>query len=961
MAVSPDAHGQYAVYDSPYYPNFKTYVRDNEVLYYHLSPFATDANPGAHGRTSLDQGILGTVDYDVRSITANDRLYRDATWGIADILGTGENGDGKEHVADVYLYNLTLNSVVNNVETTTDVIDLVEGDILLLNNTGGEDIVWYYGKLTPCFEKDDLSDKINEKMNATCEGSTNTATADCIKNPKKYSISPVDMNNYLQDQAASSPQFVSQLTLKQNEKRIVDTVLQTTTTNPIILPLGPGEETATYLFYNPYSGKRMTVRVSKQTQNILLQINSFSPTTVSVQQGGSDNQLCIYNKDDVGRKVTYEAAGSGASTESVTIASGEQNCKQPSYFDTHKAKDILTGKYLIVGKDEIGSSNVISMLENITKAIAIPEDGANNPAYKFQILNPKAPATPSLITTELIDVDGLKTATDAQYGGIAREIETIEGVCRLELIQETAECVSIPPTQSENVVVPVQYDDIKLAGCCCRNAGPTTECKHEVTEQQCKDLKKSDSSWNYAQCPVGCCCKTDPTNGIKTCPPLSEAVCTDAEHKAGMYTYGYMCPTEAKVYKQRCISTLPFFIHIKSPDTNISTERIKAMKLAIDKVEGQLSTGALKDKEGNKLDMIGYVIVIDDPGVAKRGQCKISNYLDGLRNVSQYAVTKYGTPSMIIGFGLNRNSIESRSCWSNTELAAQAKQLFDEDIIMLIGSGVIGMGQYCLVDTSCQPVSASTGISDGSDYGLYYDPLTSATKPFGYGVNRPDVVIGVQSFSDYLRSLPASAFTGTTTVSGLTPAPISTNIGTIIPTGSNIYLNVKAMNKNTGEMSYSGVKPTGIGGFPSGGATLLPGETLAPVDLSMPGGSLIVSDQLSGLSGNTGLQNVDLISQYLGYLQSSGVDLGTYGGNMASLPDLMNNFGRLNDPSIVLAGTYRKDPFTRVWFDQCGKYYYEGEGQMINIFSESDIPQGQQGNQCDPSRMMELYKKYKCE
>ncbi|MEM3363885.1 MAG: hypothetical protein QXS93_00025 [Candidatus Micrarchaeia archaeon] len=941
---TPDAHGEYAIYDSPFYPNFKLKTKDGDMFYYHLSPFATDSGSG-NVRSSLDKGKLGTVMYDVPKTYDGIRYYRDARFGINDFLGKGDLiKDGKEHVADVYLYNLTIGAVANGVVTSVDIVDVMEGDFLLLNNTGEEPIVWYYGIITPCVNNDDIEDKIKEKMAFKCDAGKEK---DCITNPKKYSISPIDMDNYLNDVAASSPNLVSRVVIAPREKRIVETSMEGNAPNSIKLVLPANEQSATYVFYNPYSGKRMMVRVSKHVENILLQINSFSPSSVSLQPGGTDSELCILNKDKVERKILYETLDGNIEKE-VIIKPGNTDCNVPSYFNTHKAKDALTGKYLTVGEDKIGGDTAISQLKDITAAIALSKEGADNPAYKFQVLNPKAAATPAIITTEIIDVDAINPADDSS--GIVREVEIIEGVCRLEMIrQESTTCGQTTSSQAENLKIEITYDDVKLTGCCCRQVGTSTECRYGLSEIECNTLRKAGGGWGYGQCPVGCCCTN--VNGNKQCEyNVDENTCKNSKRE-----YSYFCPTKSTVYKQRCISTLPFFIHIKSGETSIGLERINKMKQMIDAVyDGLQKSSTLKDA-GEKLDLIGYVVVIDDPGVGKRGQCSLSGYIDDLRNVSQYAATRYGIPSMIIGLGLNRNIDEKNSCWSNTELADQTRRLFSEDIMIMVGSGIIGMGQYCLVDTSCQPLTSGKA---GADYGLYYDVHTSSSSPFAYGVNRADVIIGgVTSFSDYLRSLPSSAFGSITPTSTLESISMQPSI--TLPTRAEIRYNVmRKVNAKTGNITYVNVKPTYGSDFTLGTQPSLQGNIL---DSSTLGNVPTLGDQVGGLSGGANLQYTNLVIDYINYLSQSGVVISGLSEGSISLPALIDQFNNINLPSNVLSGTYRKDPYARVWFDQCGKYYYEGEGQTLIIFSETDIPRGQQGNQCDPSRMMELYKKYKCD
>jgi hypothetical protein len=85
--------------------------------------------------------------------------------------------------------------------------------------------------------------------------------------------------------------------------------------------------------------------------------------------------------------------------------------------------------------------------------------------------------------------------------------------------------------------------------------------------------------------------------------------------------------------------------------------------------------------------------------------------------------------------------------------------------------------------------------------------------------------------------------------------------------------------------------------------------------------------------------------------------------NQNELAQLTNDFSIFANADFMDAlgdTTTRKDPYAREWFDRCGKYYYEGTGQALLVYTASEVPEGEQGNQCDQSKMMSLYQKYKC-
>jgi len=906
---TPDIQGEYGVYDAPFYPNFKK----EGSTFYHISPFATDVSGNDPKRDSLDEGLLSKVKYDIPSVSDGVRLYRNATISMDDIT----KGN---YIADVYLYNLSITSDEYGSGREIDTVDLFVGEQLQIRNTGDENIVWYYGKLSSCDKgenkKEDIQDIIKERLKVNCSGilgsdATDSDIQNCINTPKDYSISPHDMDNYLSSLSENNP-AVKKLVIKAKESVNVDTSgLQG---ESLKFTLDDNEQSATYLLYNPDTGKMFTVRVTRQPVNIELQINSFRPSKVSIPESGNSN-LCFYNKDKVDRTINFASLSDSSSTKE-SLKKGEVSCKSIDYIKSHKVIDDITGKELKATSDEIGSDNVVSMLGNITAEIALPKPGFDNPALKYQLLNPYAPATPAVITTELIDVDSLSPTTSA---GIAKEVEAIELTCRAE-IQSTDECGKKIDIPGENVETPLtDYVDMIMKGCCCKiGEKGLPECRNADSESKCS------SDETFGSCPSACCCQYNQlTRELSNCEYGVENQ-TTCESQGKKYTY--LCPPKEspKIYKQRCISTLPFLIHLKSSEQNISTDKIDAMKATIDKVMSELNNGKLKGS-GGKLDMIGFVILIDDPGVNNRGKCKLSNYLDGVANVSKYAATKYGIPSMIIGFGLNRSNNEKESCWSNTQLVEQVKQLYEEDFILMLGSGVIGMGQYCLVDTGCKPIG--TGIS-GSDYGLFYDTKRSSTSPFEYGMFGKDVIIGVPSLRDYMLQ----SLSGTSGQSG---------------TGS---LNIPA--------GFTGTLGGQIGtGGSSGTNTGLLGGNLG---LGITGNLGNLAGEGSTSEGST-VQNV--YTGYSNFLQEQGISgLPAYDpSDPTSLSKFITALNNLNNIAEILNGTERKDPYARAWFDQCGKYYYEGTGQVLTEFSESDVPLGQQGNQCDPSRLMALYKKYKCE
>ena len=811
---TPDAHGTYSIYDAPYYPNLLW----EGSSFSHISPFARP----------LSGSELGTFEFNMQSIIQNNREYIKAEINLNEVLKNNE-------IVDIYLYNLTLSANVGDRELPVDNVELMEGEKLVLNNTGPDKILWYYGKLDPC-DEDDIEGIIEEKLMSSCGGAD--GLEDCIKNPRGHSVSPIDMIDYLDTKG----RYAKKLEINSGGSITIPTVSPDRGHPPHIL-YGPsgGETSVEYMFYNPYSGKSFIVRVYREVVDVKLQINSFSPSSISVAEG---SQVCITNTDDVDRGLNVLVD----SPETITLSPGGRKCLDANPTITRAIVDPLTGRKLertISGYDD---RDVLGTIQNIAREIAVPKSGANNPVYDYQLLNPRAPATPSVISTEVIDVDVLVKAVDEfdfeVFKGIAQQVAVIEETCRFEQAAKAQQCGSGAGQgpSNDNLEHKLDYVDFSMDGCCCRKIGE-------------KEIDYSD------------------------CISLDEERCT------GSYKYTYTCPYETSVYKQRCLSTIPIYIKIGADETEISPEKVKAMKMAIDLIHNELDNiEPFRSDRGETVDLLGFIILIEDPGPSKRGECKIASYLDGIKDVSKHAVVEHGTPSIILGFGLNRNPLEWSSCWTDTELGEQVRGLYQEEFMTMIGYGIIGMGQYCLIDTACQPLSV--GGLPRNDYGLYY----KQGETFTYHGDSA-VLLGTPSFTDYLTFSLLGGGTSTLGTNWLVDAGI------------------------TGYQE----------GFdPEQGVSLF-----------------------SGYSG---------ISRYHEGISA----LGAYGVGTPSSP-FMSFAADLNDPSRVLSGLTRKDPYARAWFDQCGKYYYEGLGQVSVTFSESDIPPGQQGSQCDPSRMMELYKKYKCE
>ncbi len=800
VSYSPDMQGWYSVHESPYYPNLLDVQDGKEIIFSHISPFARN----------LADTELGDLLYKVPSFAHDGRMYRNTSLSMDYIM---ENA----LYADVYLYNLTVMQQIDPGDPSTavsvDELDVALGDEIVINNTGPDAVVWYYGALDPCSE-DDIYGVIQNKMTKICSGDYE----DCIIDSVQYSVSPIDMDAYLSAKSVEMGDKIRRLELSPGEHQTFNTA------NELQIP-NDGKKIR-YLFYNPYSGKSFTVNVYKPEVQIELDISSFQPRKVSIPNS-EDSRLCITNRDDEDRTVIFKDYLTGFEDEQ-SLSPGDRVCRDAQRVSTHSIIDSLTQRQLYATVDEIGSPSQLSILAEIAESIAEPKMGADNPVYRTQLLNPRAPATPSFITTELIDVSQLASVGDEGYSGLADQIAEIEGVCRSVKSVDDEVCGgATEQSETENIEHTYDYRDFSIDGCCC-----------------------------------------DEDTGI--CVDLDKDFC----ESYGLQ-YKYMCPYENTVYKQRCISTIPFYIHMSSNELRLSDADIENMKNAIDAIDEKL-----KEKMGEGLqraDMVGYIVVIDDPGAGRRGECTISSYLEGLYNVSRYALVNHGMPSIIIGFGINRNANEDESCWTNTEMIKQLKDLYGQDFVIMIGSGIIGMGQYCLVDTSCKPLS--TGIA-GEDYGLYYDSSTSGEDPFTYGVHTDQLYPGMPTFSQYAGA--------------------------------------------------------------------------------MFGSSASTSFETEGDLASSYGQFENTISSYSDLLSSSGISLPSFGEG-SDVADLLNSFEDVNNPDVILENAVRKDPYARHWFDLCGNYYYMGEGQALMIFSESDIPKGQQGNMCDQSRLMELYKKYKCE
>ncbi len=316
---------------------------------------------------------------------------------------------------------------------------------------------------------------------------------------------------------------------------------------------------------------------------------------------------------------------------------------------------------------------------------------------------------------------------------------------------------------------------------------------------------------------------------------------------------------------------LPILIRLNSNE-NVSVDTQNKITALVQKVM----------EKGGDLDALGFVLLVEDTGRATRGNCSIPGYLRSINNISKYALTKgeWGSGEQkykkhlysLILLGINMKSIASDdSCWSYEQLRDQMHNLLVEEVPTMVGSGVIGLGQYCLADKNCYPIS--TG-ENGKDYGLVYASNLPSNSVW------TDVV-------DWKADM------------------------------------VQEVNFKMIQTAY---QHFGLQSLITGGQ-MFGGSESGQQPISLYGPSLFNTQFTPPQSG----------------ISTSGAGL---------------SFNLVQ--SLFSDGIEWKNPYTREWFDACGRYYNEGEGKTMLQFNEEDIPRGQQGNYCDPSRLMELYKRYKC-
>ncbi|MGB9634953.1 MAG: hypothetical protein ACPL0A_00585, partial [Candidatus Micrarchaeia archaeon] len=767
----PQGITTYALYESPVY-NLQL---DGSTSITHLSPFSKQ----------LSQNRITSLNMKVPTLNTGIRN-----------MGTEIK---EEDYAEVVLYNMTIEG--------TDEVNILDGGEFILRNKGDTSVTWYYGRLD-CGSSGTIEDAINY-IQTSSQKCSNNGCKDVLK--PKYSFAPSDMAERLKEYAnnKSDKYDLRYITIKPNSMQsfsLANKLFEWGTQNKNL-------DKIEYLFYHPESGKRIKVTISRVVQDVPLKISSFNPNEVFAQEG---SRVCFLNKDNKERIVKKTVDGT---SEDIKIDSGAVACE-----DVSKSKftdDKLNSELKIIPVS-FGSEQSFTLLGNITEQVTRVGSAYENPLYESLVLNPDAPATPAIISTEMLDISVVNKDNVKDIAGkIAQQSNVISNVCNRKI---TRNVCSNDAIASEEIFI---GDSEYLLG--------TVEV----------DGKKTDITVNAT----------------------------------------------------KCVKMLPILIRLNS-DKNISSEDINKIKSLVDEAV----------KQGAKIDALVFVLLVDDTGRNYRGKCSLQNYFKGLENISRQVLwedyskkNEYYMNHKIYSFvllGINFKDVtRDESCWSYEELRDQTSRLLSEEVPTMIGSGIIGLGQYCLVDKSCYPIS--TGIKNG-DYGLMYSPDKDYFIPWsGWQYTLRD---------RYLSELIKKSYG----IGGLGALGIGTSGGI---SGMGIFGGTGGITSGMGGSNILG----GTGGITSGmgGSNILGGT--GGITSGMGGSNI-----LGGISGTS-----------------------TSGGIF--VPDWFSK-----------TSLEWKNPYTREWFEACGRYYTMGEGKTITEFNEEYIEPGQQGNYCDPSRLMELYKRYKC-
>jgi len=875
--VNLDLKTQYSIYEPAYYSNL---ALDNERTFSHVSLFA---------RQNIEDYKIASFEYK-KPMTIDNHIINKPI------------SDGS---VNIYLYNLTtkLETKVGleTVKSDFDVIHLIEGENLIFKNTGTEPITWFYGENDICgkgFEKV-LADLYNRKCEKNEFGYDN-----CILNTygpeqgysKVYSVNPYDVSNYLSYHKYKSvtvlPGATESISLNVND-------LESGTTE--------------YLFFHPESGKRLNVIVSNEKQVVNIDINTFSQDSVNLLDNDY-TKLCLRNYDSVSKSI--KLVPSPGTTKIVTVSSGGVECI--SKTELKKAEFVrdstLNRKLKLNYKSVIQyDNNLMETLKQITNKVTENTLASYNPAYNFLELNVGAAATPSIITTEVIDYgDIIKYHSKPDFiHSVATQIFTIVSNSRIDF---KGICDS-----DEN------YNNVPEGTICVLDEN------EEVVGESKEDLLNEFVSISNTNC----------NNETKFPTSEDREKCLATQKKAleNIYEIFEDLNPYTVVNEDKVITMLPILIHFNNNKNELSPAEIMRVKSFISKVNEKVEELCAGGKCDNKvinsdcglaqtdysgvtvknryLDMLGFIVLIDDPGTTKKGNCSfLNNYMKGVMDISIYAATtnisneKFGIPSLVVGFGVNRNE-SFNSCWSDLEFKKEIESFYTTDFTIMLDKGIIGVGHYCLRDGECKPIS--TGIQNG-DYGLYY---TDESKGWSF------IPIKFKPLEPInFDKLSSSEKDNCYEIMGVPYCPEALS-GSI------------SINKI--DFGNAPLNLVGFSGFSS-----------------------------SGISSNLINNNNNLVSAGFG-----GIDLDFSKGNYIGNNDffIKNGFsfnvdiGGIVDFEIapdLLENGIKKQPIGYEWLDRCGRYYYNGEGMTMIVYPEVEVPEGQQGKSCNPGRVMELYKKFNC-